>query len=303
HPVHKLAHEQVGPTLHEQRDLVDPCPVVLGADAPLARPRTPFDVEVEADLALLEYLVRAGAEREQLPDRLDRRAQGEGRRVRAEVQSAVVLHATRVVDPRKRLGHRELEVEVVLVVLQPDVETRPVVLDEAVLEHQRLDLVGGGDELEVGRPAHELRHARRLGVSSREVLPQPVPQAQRLADVDDLRLGVAKQVNARALRDRLQPRLDRLFEGNRHVLAILGTRKLRSVSEIQKPAPELQGYTPSGTQTNSLAIVSLASAVLSFFAHVIPVVGGFTVALIAIITGFMARGQIRRTGEQGMWMA
>ncbi len=72
---------------------------------------------------------------------------------------------------------------------------------------------------------------------------------------------------------------------------------------MQHPAPGLQGYTPSGTQTNSLAIVSLASAFLSFFAHVIPVVGGFTVALIAIITGFMARSQIRRSGEQGMWMA
>ena len=75
------------------------------------------------------------------------------------------------------------------------------------------------------------------------------------------------------------------------------------MSEIQQPAPGLQGYTPSGTQTNSLAIVSLATAILSFFAHVVPLVGGFTVALIAIITGFMARGQIRRTGEQGMWMA
>jgi uncharacterized protein DUF4190 len=77
------------------------------------------------------------------------------------------------------------------------------------------------------------------------------------------------------------------------------------VSEIQQPAPApgLQGYTPAAAQTNSLAIVSLVSGFLSFFAHVIPIVGGFTVALIAIITGFMARGQIKRTGEQGMWMA
>jgi len=77
------------------------------------------------------------------------------------------------------------------------------------------------------------------------------------------------------------------------------------VSEIQQPAPApgLQGYTPAAAQTNSLAIVSLVSGFLSFFAHVIPLVGGFTVALIAIITGFMARGQIKRTGEQGMWMA
>jgi Ni,Fe-hydrogenase I cytochrome b subunit len=77
------------------------------------------------------------------------------------------------------------------------------------------------------------------------------------------------------------------------------------VSEIQQPAPapSLQGYTPAAAQTNSLAIVSLVSGFLSFFAHVIPFVGGFTVAIIAIITGFMARSQIKRTGEQGMWMA
>lgn len=63
------------------------------------------------------------------------------------------------------------------------------------------------------------------------------------------------------------------------------------------------GYTPSGTQTNSLAVVSLVAGIGSFFAHIIPGIGGFTVALIAVITGFMARGQIRQSGEQGMWMA
>lgn len=67
--------------------------------------------------------------------------------------------------------------------------------------------------------------------------------------------------------------------------------------------PELAGSTVTPAQTNSLAVVSLVSAALSFFAHVVPVIGGFTVALVAIITGFMARSQIRRTGEQGVWMA
>ncbi len=56
-------------------------------------------------------------------------------------------------------------------------------------------------------------------------------------------------------------------------------------------------------QINNLAIVSLVAGALSFFAHVIPIIGGFTVAIIAIVTGFMARGQIKRTGERGMWMA
>ena len=65
----------------------------------------------------------------------------------------------------------------------------------------------------------------------------------------------------------------------------------------------MPGYEAAPGQTNSLAVVSLVAGILSFFAHVIPVVGGFTVAIIALVTGFMARGQIKRTGEQGMWMA
>jgi hypothetical protein len=64
-------------------------------------------------------------------------------------------------------------------------------------------------------------------------------------------------------------------------------------------------YTPAGagTRTNSLAIVSLAAGIGSFFAHIVPGVGGFTVAVIAVVTGYIARKQIRETGEQGMGMA
>jgi hypothetical protein len=64
-------------------------------------------------------------------------------------------------------------------------------------------------------------------------------------------------------------------------------------------------YTPAaGTRTNSLAVVSLVTGIASFIAHIpIPGFGGFTVALVAVITGYMARNQIRQTGEQGMGMA
>src|SRR6266568_100953 len=95
-------------------------------------------------------------------------------------------------------------------------------------------------------------------------------------------------------------------------VAILGTRKLSAVSstpsQVPPPPPggspaQLGGYSSPATQTNSLAVVSLVASVGSFVAHVIPVIGGVTVALIAIVTGFMARGQIKRSGEQGMWMA
>jgi uncharacterized membrane protein YqhA len=46
-------------------------------------------------------------------------------------------------------------------------------------------------------------------------------------------------------------------------------------------------------QTNTLAIVSLISGIVSWFA--VPVIGG----IVAVITGHMAKSQIRRTGEQG----
>jgi Domain of unknown function (DUF4190) len=68
--------------------------------------------------------------------------------------------------------------------------------------------------------------------------------------------------------------------------------------------PNAPMFTPAaGTRTNTLAIVSLVAGIGSFFAHIIPGIGGFTVALIAVITGYMARKQIKETGEQGMGMA
>ena len=64
-------------------------------------------------------------------------------------------------------------------------------------------------------------------------------------------------------------------------------------------------YVPAaGTRTNSLAVVSLVAGIASFIAHIpIPGFGGFTVALIAVITGYTARQQIRQSGEHGMGMA
>jgi len=71
--------------------------------------------------------------------------------------------------------------------------------------------------------------------------------------------------------------------------------------------PNVQGPGVGGgtaaTGTNTLAVVSLVAAVISPFAHIIPGVGGFTLSVVAIVTGFMARNQIRKSGEQGMGLA
>lgn len=62
--------------------------------------------------------------------------------------------------------------------------------------------------------------------------------------------------------------------------------------------------TPSTARYNALAIVSLVSGLFSVFGHfVVPGVGGGTLALVAIVSGLIARNEIKRSGEQGMWMA
>lgn len=63
----------------------------------------------------------------------------------------------------------------------------------------------------------------------------------------------------------------------------------------------IQTVNPS--QTNNLAVISLVAGIGSFFANIIPGIGGLTVAIIAVVTGHMARNQIKQTGEQGYGMA
>ncbi len=67
----------------------------------------------------------------------------------------------------------------------------------------------------------------------------------------------------------------------------------------QPPAypPQQPGPYAVARPTNSLAIVSLVAGIGSYV--VVPVIG----AIVAIITGHMARGQIRQTGEGGSGLA
>jgi len=51
-------------------------------------------------------------------------------------------------------------------------------------------------------------------------------------------------------------------------------------------------------QTNTLALVSFITAIAAPFGHLVGV-GGITLIIVSIVTGHMARAQIRRTGEAG----
>jgi len=66
-------------------------------------------------------------------------------------------------------------------------------------------------------------------------------------------------------------------------------------SSVVPHTPHLETKTP----TNGMAMVILFTGIFSYLGHIIPIIGGSTMALIAIVTGYIARGQIERSGEQG----
>src|SRR5690348_10182591 len=54
---------------------------------------------------------------------------------------------------------------------------------------------------------------------------------------------------------------------------------------------------------SGMAMVSLVTGILSYLGHIIPLIGGSTLAIVAIVTGVIARNQIKQTGEEGMTAA
>ena len=186
HLVAQLVVQGVGPPLHELLHLLEDLGVLGRVDLSLARPGAPLDVIVEAHSAAPEDLVAAGAEREDGAQRSDRGAQRLRAGVRPEVARAVTDHLARVVRPREQRralgalatrfahllargpgsdrivhpGARNLEVEIALVVLEAHVEARAVLLDERVLEDERLVLALAGDHLEIEDAPDQLMGAR-----------------------------------------------------------------------------------------------------------------------------------------------
>ena len=117
------------------------------------------------------------------------------REERSEVAVAVLQHAPRHERPRPVLARRDLDVGVRLVVAEEDVVARLVLLDERVLEGERLALGlrdDRVDRLELGE--HRLRlHVLRPRA---EVRREPLADRPRLPDVQDLPLGVLVEVDA-----------------------------------------------------------------------------------------------------------
>jgi Domain of unknown function (DUF4190) len=66
--------------------------------------------------------------------------------------------------------------------------------------------------------------------------------------------------------------------------------------------PQSTSIDIGGRKTNSLAVVSLVTALIAPFGHVLGL-GGVTLIIISLVTGHMARSEIKKTGEGGATLA
>ena len=134
------------------------------------------------------------------PMRQRHRLAGEvGRHERAGVEAAVALDAARDEHARKGLVGGELQERVVLVVAQQDVVFRRALLDQIVLERERLDHRIGDDHLEPDDLVQQ-RVGLRIRAVGAQVVADPVAQGARLADVDRVAIRVEVQIHPGLLR-------------------------------------------------------------------------------------------------------
>ena len=195
HAVLEIALDLLEAPAQERDHAVDPLPVLLlGHVADAGRPAA-LDVVVEAGGAGVAARLGAlaAAQLEDLAQQVERAAHALGARVGAEVDAVAPVPLAREVDARELLVEADRDVGVRLVVAQPDVEARLVLLDEGLLGEQRLRLGGDHERLEVV----DLVGQRARAVERRicKMACNPLPERLRLAHVDDAPAGVAEQVD------------------------------------------------------------------------------------------------------------
>ena len=206
HLVLEPGDDLVGVPVEELAELADQRAVARLVDLPDTRRAALLDVEQQTRpteaLVLVELARAARTDREAAQEQVERLADRVGVCVRAEVAGALALASPHDHGPRVLLVEGHGEERVALVVAQPHVEPRSVLLDEAVLEHERLDLVADLDPLDRHRGRHHLGRARVQVARVLEVVGEALAQARGLADVDDAPVLVLELVRPRRLGDR-----------------------------------------------------------------------------------------------------
>ena len=171
-----------------------------------------------------ETSVGAIAQPEDGPHRAQDAAEVLDPRERPEIARTVLLHVPGDDEGRIVVPHGHFQVGIPLVVLQTDVVTGSVLLDEAVLEHERLDFGTGRDPVEVADPSPQPPQTGVIRIRAAKVGAHARTKPLRLAHVDDATPRIAEQIDAGVVRQQTQTSLE---DGARPDLADLSPPKRR----------------------------------------------------------------------------
>ena len=183
--------------LHKPQHLMNHLAVAVGVRLSRAGGDAAMDVELEARaLVRSRDRFRAGAVGEQFLQQVHRLADRPRACERPEVARAVGEDAPREVDLRERLGEVDLDVGIRLVVFEAGVEERLALLDQEILQQQRLLNRLGYDELEIRDALDHRADAPLLAGGRLEVRAHAVAEARRLADIQNRAVGALHQIDA-----------------------------------------------------------------------------------------------------------
>ena len=143
----------------------------------------------------------AGGDQKTAMNQVDRTVCQVSGEIRTVISAAVLLQPSCDKDLGKTVSQCELDVWICLVVAQKNVEARLLLLDEIVLESQRLALVFDNDVLHVDGFAHQRAGFCILCGRFQQLRTHSRAQVLGLADVDHAALAVAELVDARRLGD------------------------------------------------------------------------------------------------------
>src|SRR5437660_9602116 len=118
--------------------------------------KTALDVVLQARTRMVARQVNlAGGNQKTAMNQVDRTVRQVSGEIRTVISAAVLLQPSCDKDLGKTVSQCELDVRICLVVAQKNVEARLLLLDEIVLESQRLALVFDNDVLHVDGFAHQ----------------------------------------------------------------------------------------------------------------------------------------------------
>jgi hypothetical protein len=192
-------------SLKKKDDLINYFAILLFRYLTAASPNAASYRVIEAGTRLLarDYPF-GGTISKQLLEQVERSAHGASAGVRAEVATAVILKAPGQKYAGPLFTEAHLYIRVAFVIPEPYVESRPVLLDEIVLEDEGFLFGICDDEIEGLHHRHHLVELRIVGMRGAEIRPNAVAQASRFAYVKYLPRLILEQINPRLRRQRFQ---------------------------------------------------------------------------------------------------